>query len=140
MTLLEKAISIALEAHCGQKDGDGSPYILHPLRMMARVETGTQKIVAILHDVVENTDWTFKDLEQKGFSKKVLKSLDCLTRRRGESYKKFVKRAASDPVAKRVKLADLLDNMDVRRLEKVTPKNARRLSKYNQAWRFLIGD
>jgi len=137
MSLLEKAIAIAVEAHRGEKDKFGEPYILHPLRVMGRVGSEAEKIVAFLHDVVEDTEWTFADLKREGFGHDVLQALDCVTRRKGEAYGNFVKRSASNPVARRVKLADLEDNMDVRRMRNVTPKDAKRLTKYLSAWRRL---
>jgi (p)ppGpp synthase/HD superfamily hydrolase len=135
--LLERAIEIAVEAHRGQKDKYGAPYILHPLRVMSRLEDTAGKIVAILHDVVEDTDWTFKDLKKEGFPKAILDALDCVTRRDNESYEEFVKRSASNPLARRVKLADLEDNMDLRRIPVMTEKDLERLKKYHKAWKRL---
>jgi (p)ppGpp synthase/HD superfamily hydrolase len=104
---------------------------------MARVQSDDEKIVAILHDVVEDTDWTFDDLREEGFSEAVIAALDCVTKREGEAYEDFVKRSASSALAKRVKIADLEDNMDIRRLEVVEPKHLERMNKYLRAWRFL---
>jgi (p)ppGpp synthase/HD superfamily hydrolase len=137
--LLEKAIGIAVEAHRGKKDRNGVPYILHPLRVMARVDTDAEKTIAILHDVVEDTDWTFEQLAKEGFPDEIIEPLKCVTKKDGEEYEDFVKRSASNELAKRVKLADLEDNMDARRLSKVTEKDAERLKKYLRAWRFLKG-
>src|SRR5215471_9063502 len=102
--MLERAIAIAVEAHHGQKRRNGSPYILHPLRVMASVETVPEKVVAELHDVVEDTDWTFDRLRGEGFPESLLEALDCVTKREGEPYEEFVKRSASNPLARRVKL------------------------------------
>lgn len=137
MSNLERALAIAVEAHKGQKDKYGAPYILHPLRVMARVNSDSEKIVAILHDVVEDTDWTFQQLRKEGFSDEVIRALDCVTKREGEPYEDFVKRSASNALARRVKLADLEDNMDIRRLNSVEAKDAERLNKYLKAWREL---
>jgi len=137
--LLEKAIGIAVEAHRGQKDRCGVPYIMHPLRVMSRVDRPREKIVAILHDVVEDTNWTWDDLRREGFPEDVIHALDCVTKREGEEYEKFVERSASDALARRVKLADLEDNMDVRRLPEFNDKGLARLHKYAKAWRFLSG-
>ena len=137
MTQLEKAVSIAVEAHHGQKDKTGAPYIFHPLRVMARVHSDAEKIVAVLHDVVEDTDWTFDRLRKEGFSAEVIQAIDCVTKREGEPYEDFVKRSAANPLARRVKMGDLEDNMDIRRLKSVTPKDAARLNKYLRAWRSL---
>src|SRR4029077_7362755 len=104
--LLEKAVAIAVNAHRGQKDRYNSPYVLHPLRVMARLDSATEKIVGVLHDVVEDTDWTFDQLSREGFPANVLSALECVTKKQGEEYEAFVKRSARDPVARRVKLAD----------------------------------
>ena len=137
MPNLERAIAIAVEAHAGQKDRSGASYILHPLRVMARVSTDDEKIVAILHDVVEDTDWTFDDLRKEGFSEEIIIALDGVTKREGEPYEDFVKRSATNQLARRVKIADLEDNMDLRRNESLAPKDLERFNKYLRAWRFL---
>jgi (p)ppGpp synthase/HD superfamily hydrolase len=135
--LLEKAIGIAVNAHRGQKDRYQAPYILHPLRVMSRLDTTTERIVGILHDVVEDTDWTLEGLKREGFPPMVLTALNCVTKRKGEQYEDFVKRSSSNPVAIRVKLADLEDNMDLRRMPQVNDQDLPRLQKYVKAWRFL---
>jgi len=131
--LIEQAIQIAVEAHLGQRDKVGQPYILHPLRMMLRMETDWERIVAILHDVVEDTPITLADLRRAGFPKAVLAPVDCLTKREGESYAQFIQRAKANPIARRVKMADLEDNMDLRRLPRVTAADHKRLEKYRRA-------
>ena len=135
--LLERAIEIATQAHHGQRDRAGWPYLLHPLRVMARVKTIPQKIVAVLHDVIEDTPWTFADLEREGFSAEILAALDCVTKRDGEPYSEFVERSAANALARRVKVADLEDNMDIRRGADVTPGDADRLRRYLAAWHRL---
>lgn len=140
MATLEEAIAIAAQAHRGQTDRAGAPYILHPLRMMLSLRTDDERMAAVLHDVVEDTDWTLDALRERGFSAVVVDAVDHLTRRAGESYEDFVRRAARHPVARRVKVADLEDNMDTRRLGTVTPGDGERLARYHRAWRFLTGD
>jgi (p)ppGpp synthase/HD superfamily hydrolase len=137
MSLLEKAIAIAVTAHRGQTDKSGAPYIAHPLRVMHRMESDTDRIVAVLHDVIEDTATTAADLRRDGFTEEILDALAHLTKRKREQYPNFVARAATNPIARRVKLADLEDNMDVRRLESVTERDAKRLNKYLVAWRYL---
>lgn len=137
--LLEQAIAIAVEAHHGQRDRCGAPYITHPLRVMHRLGSIDEQIVAILHDVVEDTSWTFEDLRRKGFPQPILDALDCVTKRDGEDYEDFVRRSAANQLARAVKLADLEDNMNPRRLPGVTEKDFARLAKYVKAWRFLQG-
>ncbi|MFN7140244.1 MAG: GTP pyrophosphokinase [Limisphaerales bacterium] len=137
--LLERAIEIAMEAHRGQKDKNGQPYILHPLRMMMRASKAEEKMVAVLHDVVEDSDWTLKDLKKEGFPRAVIEAVDHLTKREGEEYDDFVTRAASHPVARAVKLLDLEDNMNVLRFKKVDEKTLEKLSKYFNAWHRITG-
>lgn len=134
---LEDAIAIAVEAHRGQTDKAGAPYILHPLRVMLAVATEEERMAAVLHDVLEDGGWTLTRLRQRGVPEPVLEALDRLTRREGESYEAFVARAAGNPISRRVKLADLEDNMDLRRLGIVTPRDAERLARYHRAWVLL---
>lgn len=138
--LLERAISIAVEAHRGQKDKNGKPYILHPISVMGKVDTESEKIVAVLHDVVEDTDWTFDDLKKEGFPQEIIDALDGVTKREGEEYEDFVNRSAKNPISRRIKLADLEDNMDVRRMLVTTDKDLARLRKYREAWAQLTGE
>jgi (p)ppGpp synthase/HD superfamily hydrolase len=131
---LEDAIALAVEAHRGQRDKAGQTYILHPLRVMLRLETETERMVAVLHDVVEDSPWTLERLRGLGYPEEVLGALDCLTKREGETYEAFIERVRPHPLARRVKLADLEDNMDVRRLPAVTARDAERLARYRAAW------
>ena len=137
MADIEDAIALAVQAHRGQKDRAGAPYILHPLRMMFRVETDAEKMAAVLHDVVEDSAWTLDDLRARGFPPEVVDAVDHLTRRESESYEDFVERAAAHPVARAVKLADLEDNLDVRRIGHVGEYDAERLNRYLRAWHHL---
>jgi (p)ppGpp synthase/HD superfamily hydrolase len=138
MPNLEDAIALAVEAHRGQKDKSGEPYILHPLRVMFGCDTELERIVAVLHDVVEDTGRSFDDLRKMGYGDDVLVPLECVTKREGENYEQFVERAATNPVARKVKLADLRDNMDLRRLILVEQKDCDRLQRYVRAWRRLM--
>jgi len=140
MADIEEAIRIAVDAHRGQRDRGGAPYILHPLRMMLRVHTDAERMAAVLHDVVEDSAWTLDDLRARGFADEVVAAVDALSRREGEDYGAFVERAAAHPVARRVKLADLEDNLDLRRTATVEPDDAERLNRYLRAWRRLAAD
>ena len=135
---LERAIEIAARTHAGQTDKGGAPYILHPLRVMLRVAPGAQQIVAVLHDVVEDSDVTFEDLEREGFSAEVVKGLRAVTKVEGESYDDFVARAALDPVGKAVKLADLMENSDLSRIAEPSRKDLERVEKYGRAIAYLM--
>jgi len=139
MNPLETAITIAVQSHQGQLDKSGQPYILHPLRVMFRCEGDLARTVAVLHDVVEDTPTTLEDLRNAGFSEEILAALDCVTKRKGESYEAFVERAAANPIARKVKLADLEDNMDLRRLPAadLSPRAVDRLNRYIAAWHRL---
>ncbi len=134
---LEDAISIAAEAHRGQRDKAGAPYLLHPLRLMLRMDSEAAMMAAVLHDVVEDSDWTLGRLRERGFPEEVVDAVACLTHRDGESYEEFVERVKANPLARRVKLADLEDNMNVLRIGRLGPKDLERLEKYHRAWRAL---
>jgi len=133
MSTLERAIQIATEAHAGQVDKAGAPYIQHPMRVAFACPLGEARIVGVLHDVVEDTDWTLDGLRAEGFSETVLAGVDAVTRREGEAYMDFVDRAAKDPLGRVVKRADLLDNMDTARLGEITERDRSRLERYARA-------
>lgn len=131
--MINKAIAIAAKAHDGQVDKGGNPYILHPLRVMMNCESETAKICAVLHDVIEDTNITLEDLKSKGFDDEIIAALDCLTKRKGESYDDFVSRVLPNELACRVKLADLADNMDLTRIQNPTVEDEARIQKYKLA-------
>jgi (p)ppGpp synthase/HD superfamily hydrolase len=134
MSTLERAIAIAAEAHSGQVDKAGAPYVLHPLRMMLRVTSPEERIVAVLHDVCEDCPgWTFDRLKAEGFSDRILAALDSVTKRDGEDYESFVRRAAADPIGRGVKLADLSDNCDLSRIASPSQRDYERIKKYRRA-------
>jgi (p)ppGpp synthase/HD superfamily hydrolase len=137
MPTLEDAIALAVEAHRGQKDKNGQPYILHALRVMLRLGSERERIVGVLHDVVEDTPTTLDDLRALGYEEGVVTAIEHVTRREDETYEQFTARAASDPIARRVKLADLEDNLDVRRLATITAMDAERFQRYLTARRHI---
>ena len=133
--MLEEAIALAVEAHKKQKDKSGEPYILHPLRVMFRLQSETERIVAVLHDVVEDSEITFDDLRQMGYNEEVIEALDGVTRREEETYEEFINRSQQNPISRRVKFSDLEDNMDIRRLSReLTARDYKRLQRYKRAW------
>jgi (p)ppGpp synthase/HD superfamily hydrolase len=134
MATLGKAIAIAAQAHQDQYDKAGTPYILHPLRLMLRMSSETEMMAAILHDVVEDTEWTLAKLRQAGFAEEIVQAVECLTHRGHETYDEFIARVSTNVIASKVKLADLEDNMDMRRLCTLTEKDTERLHKYHRAW------
>lgn len=133
MGSLERAIAIATEAHAGVKDKGGSPYILHPLRVMSRMNSDEARIVALLHDVVEDTNWTLDALRKEGFSDAVVAGVDAVTRRPGETYEDFVTRAGRNAIGREVKIGDLLDNCDLSRIPNPTDRDRERHAKYKRA-------
>jgi (p)ppGpp synthase/HD superfamily hydrolase len=141
---LQRAIEIAAEAHRGQTDKADAPYLLHPLRVMMSLDTDDERIVGILHDVVEDgPGWTFERLEEEGFSPIVLDALRLVTKRpedEGDSeavYVAFVRCAKGNKIARRVKTADILDNLNASRLSALTEKDMRRMNRYLAALREL---
>jgi len=134
---LEDAIILATGAHRGQVDKAGELYILHPLRVMLELKDEAGRIAAVLHDVLEDTSITVDDLREGGYSEEVLRALDALTRREGESYPEFIERVAADPLARRVKLADLADNLDADRLPEMAEADRQRMARYRAAWERL---
>jgi len=140
MLQLEKAIELAFKVHKNQKDRYGKPYIFHPLRVMNKVEGDNEKIVAILHDVMEDSDLIKEDLKMEGFPEEIIEAVDSISKREGEEYSDYINRVMQNKLAVKVKLADLEDNMDVRRIETITEKDAERLNKYMKAYRLLKGE
>jgi len=131
--LLERAIAIAEQQHAGQVDKAGRPYIEHPKRLMRAMSTDAERIVAVLHDVVEDTDLTLDQLASEGFPVNILAALDSVTRREGETYEAFVARAANNTIGRRVKHADLQDNADLSRIAAPTDADRARTEKYQRA-------
>src|SRR4051794_30516827 len=129
MATVEDAVSIAARAHRGQRDKAGAPYLVHPLRMMLGMDTEAGVMAGVLHDVVEDTEWTLERLREAGFSEEVLEAVDCLTHREGEGYQQFVERVRTNPIARQVKIADLEDNMNVRRINQLGPRELERMEK-----------
>ena len=139
--MLQKAIQIATEAHKGQLDKSGKEYIGHPLRVMEMGKTEEEKIVGVLHDVVEDTPWTFEMLEAEGFAPEIIAALRCVTKTsENENYDDFIERVKKNPLAVAVKVNDLTDNMDIRRLPYLSDKDVKRLKKYLKAYKKLIGE
>jgi len=138
MSTIEKAIEIAAREHAGSVDKAGSPYLFHPLRLMFAVNTPLEKMAAVLHDVVEDTPLSLDDLRKEGFHADVIIAIDALSKRPGESRIQAAARAAADPIACVVKLADVTDNMDPGRIAKPTEKDFARLKEYEQVKKLLL--
>lgn len=131
---LEQTLRFALDKHEGVLDKGGAPYILHPIRVMLRVKTDTQRHIALLHDVLEDCGVTPDELRALGYDEHIVVCLDALTKRKGESYDDFITRVlAAHEDARRVKAADIEDNRDLSRIPKPTAKDYARLEKYEKA-------
>lgn len=137
MSNLEQAIQIATKAHLGQVDKSGQPYILHPLRLMLRVHTDAERIVAILHDVVEDSDISIEVLKTLGFSNEIINAINCLSKRSNEDYSDFIQRILENPLATKIKIEDIKDNLDITHLKEITEKDLNRIKKYHDALNLL---
>ncbi|MBR3538990.1 MAG: GTP pyrophosphokinase [Eubacterium sp.] len=138
--MTRKAINVAYRAHDGQKDRAGWPYVVHPIMVAEQMTSEDACVVALLHDVVEDTDVTMEELRAEGFTDTQLRAVQLLTRDKFEPYMDYVARVAEDPLAKEVKLADLRHNMDRTRLSEFTAKDEERYRKYKNAEEYLLKD
>jgi (p)ppGpp synthase/HD superfamily hydrolase len=139
LTPLERAIAFAVEQHAGQVDRYGRPYILHPLRLMHGMDTDEERMTAALHDVLEDCPGvTLADLARLGVPPAVLKAVALLTHAEDVSWDDYIARLAPDPIARKVKLADLADNMDLRRTPELRPNDLERYNRYIGARRVLL--
>ena len=136
--LYDKALQIAVRAHKGQKDKAGHDYILHPIRVSERCDDPRAKIVALLHDTIEDTNVTADYLREEGFTEEIVEAVLAVTRREGEEYNDYVRRAAQNELGRMVKRADLEDNMGIRRLPELTDRDVERLRKYLRAWQYIV--
>ncbi len=136
-TLLEKALQIATDAHIYQVDKAGAPYIFHPIRVSNRCSTNNERIVALLHDTIEDTEVTAEYLLMEGFPRNIIDAILSVTRNEDESYEDFIKRCRLNPIGRQVKIHDLEDNMDITRLGSLKESDLARLNKYLKAYRYL---
>ena len=135
--LLDKAAKICIENHYGQRDKMNCAYFQHPMRVAMRCETDDEKMVALLHDTIEDTEVTIDYLLDEGFPKYITDAILAVTRQPNESYEEFIKRAKKNGIGRMVKIHDLEDNLDTTRLNEVSPEMAVRFSKYLKALRYL---
>ena len=136
--LVSKAVAIAAIAHQDQVDKANAPYILHPLRLLLRGQTAYEQIVAVLHDVVEDSAWTLEQLAAEGFPPETIAALDCLTRRSDETYDEFIERVLTNPLATQVKRYDLEDNMTLTRMANLRDRDVERLQRYHKAYQRIL--
>lgn len=137
MSQLDKALRIAVKAHRGQREGNDLPYALHPIRIMLGMRTDEERITALLHDVVEHSDWTLKELRKAGFKGRIVRAVERLTKRTGEAYDDYINRLRPDRLARAVKIGDLRDNLAQCLGPKPDADDRRRIAKYRAALRKL---
>ena len=137
--MIENSIEIALEAHHGQKDKSDLPYIIHPLRVMIGMHTLEEMIIAVLHDVLEDSKINEDYLIAKGISRNSIKTLKLLTKSNGD-YSNYIKNLKSDPVAVKIKKADIIDNMNITRPKTIDTDDVKRLNNYINALMLLGGE
>lgn len=137
MDIIEKSLAIALKAYAGQKDKAGKAYILHPLRIMSKMASEYEMSVALLHDVIEDSDYSAEDLLAEGIPHEVVEAVTLLTKIDGETYDQFIDRVIGNALASKIKLADIEDNINLLRLESVREKDLERVAKYHKAWKKL---
>ena len=133
----KKALCLCFEAHKEQVDKSGIPYVFHPFHLAEQMEDEVTTVVALLHDVVEDSHYTFEDLAQKGFSAEVIEALKLLTHDPAVPYMEYVEKIGKNPIAKKVKLADLRHNSDPSRMDEVTEASLMRREKYLKAIKLL---
>ena len=135
--MIDIALAIAKKAHAGQVDKAGVDYIQHPLYVASQVKTEQEKAIALLHDVLEDSDITVADLLAYGLSNKVVTAVQTLTKKKGQSYQEYLEKVKSNNLARVVKLADLKHNSDLSRLKSVSDTDRERVEKYKKAIYYL---
>lgn len=135
--LREKAMQIAIKVHRGQLDKGGNDYINHPVRVERRCICQEDRLVALLHDTIEDGNIASEYLLLVGFSQEVVDAVLSVSRKRGEDYFEFIQRCKANLIERRVKICDLEDNMDITRLKELTEKDIERLKKYHKAYKML---
>ena len=137
MATLENAITLAVQLHAGQLDKGDQPYILHPLRVMLQLQQPDQQIVAVLHDILEDTHTTAQDLQNLGFQTHIIQAIQALTKLPHETRVQAAMRTAQNPLACAVKIADVQDNMNLTRIPNPTARDLARLEEYRQVLEIL---
>lgn len=138
--MIDLALRLCYEYHKGQKDKAGAPYFLHPISVALKVTTESEKITALLHDIIEDTELTLSDLRLLGFSDEIIEAVGAITKDPNEDYFEYIYRVKNNPIATAVKIADLKHNSDLSRLSEVTDKDRRRAAKYRKALKILVSE
>ncbi len=137
MSIIEKSLAIALKAHQGQVDKAGNPYILHPLRVMFKMDDELSMCAGVLHDVLEDSDLSEQTLTNEGVPAEIIEAVKCLTKREGEDYFEFIDHVKTNCIAIKVKKADIEDNLNLLRIPTLSEKDVERIRKYHKAWKLL---
>lgn len=138
--MTKKAIKLMFEKHKDQVDKSGMPYVFHPFHLAEQMDDEETTITALLHDIVEDTDTTFDDLRELGFSDNVINALKLMTHDKNVDYFEYVKKISKNPIARKVKIKDLEHNMDTSRLDEVTDKDLERVKKYKKCYKYLLNN
>lgn len=138
--MTKKALELCFAAHRDQKDKSGMPYVFHPFHLAEQMKDEDTTIVALLHDVVEDSEYTLDDLKKMGFGDRVISAIELMTHDDGVPYMEYVEAISSNPIARAVKLADLRHNSDMTRLDNITERDLSRQKKYLEAIRILEGE
>lgn len=133
----KKALKLCFEAHKDQVDKSGAPYVFHPFHLAEQIKDERTTIVTLLHDVVEDTDYTFDDLRYMGFDEEVIEELVLMTHEKSVPYMAYVEKIKANPIARAVKLADLQHNSDLSRVDHVDENAVKRKEKYSEAIKML---
>ena len=136
--MTKKAIKLMFEKHKDQVDKSGMPYVFHPFHLAEQMDDEETTITALLHDIVEDTDTTFEDLRELGFSDNVINALKLMTHDKNVDYFEYIKNISKNPIARKVKIKDLEHNMDTSRLDEVTDKDIERVKKYKKCHKYLL--
>ena len=137
MNIIEKSLEIALRAYSGKKDKAGKTYILHPLRLMAKMQREEEMSLALLHDVIEDSDISAEDLLAEGIPQNIVTAVQALTKQDDENYELFIARVLENKLAAKVKKLDIEDNINILRLNSISNKDLERIAKYHKAWQVL---
>ena len=137
--LVGKAIDISYNAHKGQYDKAGKPYACHPIYVASKMKTNKEIIVALLHDVIEDTKLTLEYLIEEGFPHEIIEAIDAITRKSEEDYFEYIDRVKKNPLATKIKIEDLKHNMDLKRIDEPTEKDYERVERYKKALEILRG-
>lgn len=136
--LVGKAIDISYNAHKGQYDKAGKPYVNHPIFVAGKMKTNEEIIVALLHDVIEDTDLTLECLIEEGYSDEIIQAIDAITKRPDEDYFEYIQRVKKNPLARKIKIEDLNHNMDLSRIKDPTDRDLKRVERYEKALEILM--